>query len=101
MKTDFEKALEKHNEILYDYYWEDGTEEDSIVISKERLNNWNLRDLVADMDYRLSKFYTKGNMNDYNRGVSPDTWIAATTKMKRFIKRWLPKSKEMKPFEKT
>lgn len=67
MKTDFEKALEKHNEILYDYYWEDGTVEDSIDISKERLNAWNLRDLVADMDYRLSKFYTKGNMNDYNR----------------------------------
>lgn len=95
MKSDFEKALPKFDELICDYYSEDDTVEDN----EEKRENWNLRDLVAEMDYCLSRFYEEGNCNFEDRKDDYDEWLSATRRMKRFIQRWLPKCNKMKPYE--
>lgn len=95
-KTDFEKAVRKYDELISEYYCEDNTIEDN----EEKQKKWNLRDLVAEMDYCLSRFYEEGNTNFEDRRDDYDEWLSATRRMKRFIQRWLPKCKGMKPYEK-
>ena len=94
-KSDYEKAIKKYDELICDFYCEDDTIEDN----DEKRKNWNLRDLVAEMDYCLSWFYEEGNANFEAREDDYDEWLSATRKMKRFIQRWLPKCNDMKPYE--
>lgn len=89
-KSDFEKAIKKYDELIAVYYEE---------VSSEERKNWNLRDLVADMDYCLSRYYEEGNANFEARKENYAEWLSATRKMKRFIQRWLPKCNNMKPYE--
>lgn len=96
MKSDFEKALPKFDELICDYYSGDDTVEDN----EEKRKNWNLRDLISEMDYCLSRYYEEGNSNFEARSNDYDEWLSATRKMKRFIKKWLPKCNGMKPYEK-
>lgn len=95
MKSDFEKALPKFDELICDYYSGDETVEDN----EEKRKNWNLRDLIAEMDYCLFRFYEEGNANFESRRDNYKEWLSAVKKMKRFIQRWLPKCKDMKPYE--
>lgn len=95
MKSDFEKALPKFDELICVYYSEDDTVEDN----EEKRKNWNLRDLIAEMDYCLFRYYEEGNCNFEERKYNYDEWLSAVKKMKRFIQRWLPKCKDMKPYE--
>ena len=89
-KSDYEKAVKKFDELISEYYYE---------ISDEERKNWNLRDLVAEMDYCLFRFYEEGNANFEARKDDYGEWLSATRKMKRFIQRWLPKCNGMKPYE--
>ena len=95
MKSDFEKALPKFDELICVYYSEDDTVEDN----EERRKNWNLRDLIAEMDYCLFRYYEEGNACFEDRKYNYKEWLSAVKKMKRFIQRWLPKCKDMKPYE--
>lgn len=90
-KSDFEKAIKKYDELIAVYYYE---------ISDEERKNWNLRDLVADMDYCLSRYYEEGNANYEARKDDYNKWLSSTRRMKRFIQKWLPKCSNMKPYEK-
>lgn len=96
VKSDFEKAVKKYDELIYLFYCED----DTVGDDEEKRKKWNLRDLVAEMDYCLSRFYEEGNANFEDREDDYDEWLSATRKMKRFIRRWLPKCNNMKPYEK-
>lgn len=95
VKSDFEKAVKKYDELISEFYCEDATVEDD----EEKRKNWCLRDLVAEMDYCLSRFYEEGNSNFEARLDGYDEWLSATRKMKRFIQRWLPKCPDMKPYK--
>ena len=95
-KSDFEKAVKKYDELIYLFYCED----DMVGDDEEKQKKWNLRDLVAEMDYCLSRFYEEGNANFEDRIDDYDKWLSDTRKMKRFIQRWLPKCNNMKPYEK-
>lgn len=93
--SDFEKAVKKYDELISEFYCEDVT----IGDDEEKKENWNLRDLVAEMDYCLSRFYEEGNANFEDRKDDYDEWLSATRRMKRFVQRWLPKCHDMKPYE--
>lgn len=94
-KTDFEKAVKKYDELITLFYSGDETVEDNA----EKRENWNLRDLIAEMDYCLSRYYEEGNACFEDRKYDYKEWLSATQRMKRFIKRWLPKCKDMRPYE--
>ena len=95
MKSDFEKALPKFDELICAYYSEDDTVEDN----EEKRKNWNLRDLIAEMDYCLFRYYEEENACFEDRKYDYKEWLSATQRMKRFIQRWLPKCEGMKPYE--
>lgn len=96
VKTNFDKAVKKYDELISEFY----CEEDTVEGDEEKQKNWNLRDMVAEMDYCLSRFYEEGNANFEDRKDDYDEWLSATKRMKRFIQRWLPKCNNMKPYEK-
>ena len=95
MKSDFEKALPKFDELICDYYSGDET----VADNEEKRKNWNLRDLIAEMDYCLFRYYEEGNACFEDRKYDYKEWLSATQRMKRFIQRWLLKCKGMKPYE--
>lgn len=95
MESDFERAMKKYDELITLFYSGDETVEDN----EERRKNWNLRDLIAEMDYCLSRYYEEGNACFEDMKYDYNGWLSATKRMKRFIKRWLPKCKYMKPSE--
>lgn len=92
VKSDFDKAVKKYDELISEFYYEEDT-------VKETHKNWNLRDLVSEMDYCLSRYYKEGNANFDARKDNYKEWLSDVKKMKRFIKRWLPKCNNMKPYE--
>lgn len=94
-KTDFEKAVGKYDELISVFYSGD----DTIGDDEEKKKKWNLRDLVAEMDYCLFRYYEEGNACFEDRKYDYDKWLSATRKMKRFIQRWLPACEGMKPYE--
>lgn len=94
-KTDFEKAVKKYDELISEFYCGDCT----IGDDEAKKKNLNMRDLVAEMDYCLSRYYKEGNANFDARKSNYKEWLSATQRMKRFIKRWLPKCKDMRPYE--
>ncbi len=96
MKSDFEKALPKFDELICNYYSGDETVGDN----EEKKKKWNLRDLVAEMDYCLFRYYEEGNANFESRRYNYKEWLSDVKKMKRFIQRWLPACEGMKPYEK-
>lgn len=96
MKSDFEKAVKKYDELITLFYSGDETVEDN----EEKRKNWNLRDLIAEMDYCLSRYYEEGNACFEDMKYDYDEWLSATKRMKRFIQRWLHKCNDMKPYEK-
>lgn len=95
-KTDFEKAVKKYDELITLFYSGDETVEDNA----EKRENWNLRDLIAEMDYCLSRYYEEGNACFEDRKYDYKEWFSAVKRMKRFIQRWLPKCNHMRPYEK-
>lgn len=95
-KTDFEKAIKKYDELITLFYSGDETVEDNA----EKRENWNLRDLIAEMDYCLSRYYEEGNACFEDRKYDYKEWFSAIKRMKRFIQRWLPKCNHMRPYEK-
>ena len=60
----------------------------------EGTEGWNLRDMVAEMDYVLSCYYEEGHcMGDMRYSEDPDerkAWRNETGRMKRFLKRYRP-----------
>lgn len=55
---------------------------------------WNLRDMVAEMQFQLNCFYEDGHMNAEGR-YSEDSkerakWKSDTTKLKKFIEAYKP-----------
>lgn len=88
-KTAFEKALPKFNELIGSYYTLDAV----IQEGDRRKKSWTLRDLVAEMDYCLSRYYEPGNACFEDWEYDSEGCKRAVAKMNRFIRHWLPECK--------
>lgn len=99
--TTFEKAKKKYNEIMYSLCIEHLTIGTRF---SEGTENWNLRDMVSEMQYTLGIWSDEGCTpyidahNPYN-GDHEETykeWISGLGKMRRFIDRYLEEALTMK-----
>lgn len=84
----FERAKDRFDGIADEWMYED-----ALTVYNP---NWNIRDLVAEMDYLLSTFYDEGHthymMIDpiYANEESRKEWRSAVGKIKRFITAYTP-----------
>jgi len=79
------QITEKYNEIMIELGYEHNTIGTRL---SESTDGWNLRDMVAEMDYTLSTYYEDGHANEAMRHGEPEEkkmWKNQTAKMKRFI----------------
>lgn len=86
-----ESAIKKYNEIMEHC----GYEHETIGTDfSEDTDDWNLRDMVAEMDYVLSTYYESGHCNNEMRySDNPDerkAWRNDTARIKRFIVKYAP-----------
>lgn len=95
-KKEFEKAVERYNTIMFTIGYEHNTIGTSF---SESTDGWNLRDMVAEVDYTLSTYFEDGHCNAEMRYGDKDEkamWRSETGKLKRFVKRYEPYIKDMK-----
>ena len=92
MKT----ALKRYNNIMEELGYEHNTIGTSL---SEDTEGWNLRDMVAEMDFTLGTFYESGHCNEDLRHGSDEEkkyWKSYVGKMSRFIKHYAPLVKGMR-----
>ena len=93
----FETAVKRYNKIMEHIGYEHNT---IGTCFSENTENWNLRDMVAEMDYVYSCYFESGHCNGDMR-YSDDAderkmWRSETGKIKRFIDRYKPYIEGMK-----
>ena len=96
MTREIKTATKKYNSIMDDLGYEHNTIGTSL---SEDTEGWNLRDMVAEMDYTLGTFYESGHCNEEMRYGSDEEkkyWRSCVGKMSRFIKHYAPLAKEMR-----
>lgn len=99
MKTNsvFEAAVKRYNSIMEHIGYEHLTIGTSY---SEETDDWNLRDMVAEMDYVYSTYFEDGHCNgDMRHSDEPKErkmWRNETARIKRFIEKYEPYIKEMK-----
>ena len=95
MSLDMEKAIAKYNTIM-NYI---GYEHNTIGTKfSEDTDNWNLRDMVAEIDYVLSTYYEDGHINYEMQFGTIDiqlNYIQETTMLKQFLDMYEPYIKKM------
>ncbi|MCH5303542.1 MAG: hypothetical protein J1E41_01645 [Ruminococcus sp.] len=101
------RATQTYNNIMYDICREYLTIGDRL---SERTENWNIRDLVCEIDYTLNIYLDESCMpyqdahyypeDKYNRQSAYYTeWYNPIQRMKRFIKTYEPLSRDIIPTE--
>lgn len=97
MKTlNIASATKRYNDIMMSMGWEHnqiGTE------FSEGTENWNLRDMLEEIEYALSTYYEEGHTNyEFRTSSEPDERKIAKNeiaKIKRFIEAYEPFAKGM------
>ena len=97
MKTlNMNSAIKRYNNIMYDLCYEFATIGTRF---SENTEKWNLRDMVAECDYRLSTYYEYGHMNEELRHSDDEyerkMWRSEVGKLTRFINAYKPFIKDM------
>lgn len=96
-KKQLESAIKRYNSIMDDLCYEHNTIGTSL---SENTEKWNLRDMIAECDYTLSTYYESGHINgdmrysddEYERKL----WRSQTGRLRRFIEKYEPFTKDMK-----
>lgn len=102
--TDPEKIRKRYNDIMLNLAREHlciGKEYDMYDAQSERdkVNNWNLRDMVAECDYHLSTYYEDGHVNYDLKAEDPATWKYETKLLRSFINDYKNKINDLVCFE--
>ena len=95
-KLNMETAIKRYNDIMGKI----GYEHNQIgTCFSEDTDDWNLRDMVAELDYVYSCYFEEGHCNgDMRYSDDPDErrmWRNETARIKRFIDRYAPYVKDM------
>lgn len=84
---DFKKAKKRYNDLMFELCYEHNTIGTSY---SEDTDQWNIRDMVAEVDYILSTYYEWGHVNEELKEENPKLWHSETGKLKRFIDAYKP-----------
>lgn len=84
---DYEKAVKKYNGIMFGMCYEHNTINTEY---SEGTENWNVRDMVAEVDYVLSTYYESGHANADMKEDAPEQWEIDVAELKAFIKAYKP-----------
>lgn len=84
-ELNFEKALEKYNDLMFITGFDHCTIKTGFA---EQTEDWNLRDMVAEVDYVLSNFNEAGNSCHDLKEIDFKEWRSITGKLQRFINRY-------------
>lgn len=84
-------ATKRYNDLMFSLCYEHNTIGTKL---SEDTEGWNLRDMVAEVDYVLSGYYESGHMNAEMRYSDDEeerkAWRSETGKLKRFINAYEP-----------
>ena len=88
-KLHMDTAIRWYNDIMNQVGYEHRTIGEPL---SEDTENWNIRDMVAEMDYVLSTYYEVGHCNEEMRHSEEEierrSWRNETGRMKRFLKKY-------------
>lgn len=87
-----EYAIRRYNRIMNDNCYEHLTIGESL---SEETENWNLRDMVAEVDYVLGTFYEEGHANNEWKSDDYQRWYREVSRMRRFVRSYEPYIAEM------
>lgn len=73
-------SLNKYNDMMIDLNHEAG------VIGNGQNENWNLRDMVSEVEYLRSLYYSKGHDRNKLRSDDPATFNRQTNRLRYFIR---------------
>ena len=79
---DMEHVTEAYNRIITDLGYEDR------VIGTPRTKNWNLRDMVCEIEYIRSVYYTEGEERNKLRYEDYATWNRHCSRLRNFIRNY-------------
>lgn len=82
-----EVATTRYNGLMIDNGYEHNTIGTRL---SENTESWNLRDMVAEVDYLLSTYYEDGHANHELKDEYPKEWRSVVGKLKRFINAYEP-----------
>lgn len=92
-----ESAIKRYNNIMKKIGYEQNTINTRF---SESTDGWNIRDMVAECDYKLSCYYEIGHANNdmrYSNDLEErKMWRSDTGRLKRFIKTYEPFIKGIK-----
>jgi hypothetical protein len=86
------KATKEYNNIMFALGYDHLTVGTGLG---EKVDNWNLRDMVAEADYQLSTFYEIDHYNYNLKYDDPKAWKNETSRLKKFIKNYEPLTRKM------
>ena len=93
----FESAKKRYNDIMFDCCCEHLTIGTSF---SEDTEGWNIRDMVAECDYLLDKYFDPstavGDMHYSDDIVERKMWLNESNRLKRFINAYKPFVANMK-----
>ena len=76
----FKYTLTKYNEMMKELNHESG------VIDNGQNENWNLRDMVSEVEYLRSLYYTDGHERNKLRAEDPKLFNRQTSRLRYFIR---------------
>lgn len=84
-ELDIEPIIKSYNHLITDFGYEDKT----IAPGTDR-ENWNLRDMVSEVEYIRSTFYDKDHVNSKLRAEDEKDFYNRTSRLRRFIRVYKP-----------
>ena len=76
----FKYSLNRYNDMMIDLDHESG------VITKEKNSDWNLRDMVSEVEYLRSLYYTNGHDRNKLKVEDPVVFNRHTSRLRQFLR---------------
>lgn len=81
-RLDIDHIIEYYNRLVTEAGFSDRT------MGSQYTENWNLRDMVAEMDYIRSTFYEPGHVNNKMRTGDPKAWLSFIDRIGYFLRKY-------------
>ncbi len=86
---DLKPIVKSYNELVTDLGYEDST------IGPGKNENWNLRDMVSEVEYIRSLYYTKGHERNRLKTEDPVIFNRHTYRLRYFIRTYKPEISDL------
>lgn len=88
-----DNAIKTYNQLVIDMGY-DG----DIIENNPNTENWNLRDMVAEIEYIRSTYYDKTHVNTKLRAEDPNEFNRRTNRLRNFIRTYKPYIDDLKAY---